>query len=174
MKRVREETKPSPTLIIGPFVWAREREIRVWDVNNRCGNFHGQPCNELLIDSLPRGASSHFCRPVQHRDIFLKKRQVILLEQASIVRKVFITHELTRGPDESKALIPEHLYCEELEIVLSNYFFGCELFEAPLGYQQERDEHRDACYSFVHCLLHRMGLYKDLRRMIARMVFETK
>lgn len=174
MKRVRDETKPNPPLIIGPFVWAREREIRVWDVNDHCGKLHGGYCNEATIDICARTASISFCRPFQHRDVLLRGRDIFLLEQSSTVNKSFIGHELTSGPDLSTALIPEHLYCEELEIVLSNYFFGCELIEAPLKHQKERDEHRDKCYTFVHCLLHRMGLYKDLRRMIARMVFETK
>lgn len=194
MKRARLD---DDTLIIGPLPWSRKRQPILWNDNSprwnrdtvrdtqycKCTYIYKDPETHHIhcycfdesriytARSSGKGLkASEMCKPIQHGDYMLYGGDVFIIDFKAYTDDTFYLYWL--GTEESlRKQLPSpnnsifRWIPDGIEVL-----FNQDMFKN----QQERNTYRDMCYTFVHCLLTRLGFYRDLRQMIACMVFETK
>ena len=194
MKRARLD---DDTIIIGPFPWSRKRRSVVWKDDSprgdrdtvrdsrycKCTSVYENPANHLTYcycmdgmrvhNALTSGNDLHaseMCKPIQHGDYMLHGHSVFIVDYKGHADETFFLYWLA-----SKKSLKGHVFFRTESI----FHWITQELPIPLNRQmiesaKIRNTYRDKCYTFVHCLLTRLGFYRDLRQMIAYMVFETR
>lgn len=152
---------------IAPFPWAPRREPKVWTGKLDVKESHCRCSLATCFDScrlygLDRHAvitasSRHFCRVFEQGDT-INSRLTILGSDGTIqFQKAYI-------PDANDYQLVIYL------VPLNGKLNERQQKEYDMRASQKRS-HEIQCYTFVHCVLYRLGFYRDLRNCIARRVF---
>jgi hypothetical protein len=164
-KRARVEE----SLTTGPFPFGPRRAPKVWthglNVKGPSCWCLGPNCHDgskfcgIDVYSVISADSKNFCHVFEQGDT-IDTGQTSIHQTGTIqFQKAYIP-----GVDDFQLVI----YYVPLNGTLNER----QRMEYELRASQKR-RYEIQCYTFVHCLLHRLGFYRDLRNYIAQRVFEN-